>query len=197
MNTSELACPGCEAARNEVKALRFMPGCGSRLSLRSAGTTIVWSERRTNLRLHEIPAGVISLFPVVIYKEVCNSHVPAALSAQDLACALQRPSHRTGRGLSGRCFAVVSNPRVLVRLLPCQANRGGGIQRGSSCDRLLPFDWHPRILVMGVAPLAASDRGHFKSIARQEDCAGGTLRPGRESGSIVAAEAKSYDSRVT
>ena len=97
MNTSELACPGCEAARNEVKALRFMPGCGSRLSLRSAGTTIVWSERRTNLRLHEMTAGVISLFPVVIYNEVCNSHVPAALSAQDLACALQRPSHRTGR----------------------------------------------------------------------------------------------------
>ena len=50
---------------------------------------IAWSERRTNLRLHEIPAGVISLFPVVIYNEVCNSHVPAALSAQDLACALQ------------------------------------------------------------------------------------------------------------
>ena len=96
MNTSELACPGCEAARNEVKALRFMPGCGSRLSLRSAGTTIVWSERRTNLRLHEMTAGVISLFPVVIYNEVCNSHVPAALSVQDFACALQRPSHRTG-----------------------------------------------------------------------------------------------------
>ena len=30
MNTSELACPGREAARNEVKALRFTPGCGSR-----------------------------------------------------------------------------------------------------------------------------------------------------------------------
>jgi hypothetical protein len=46
------------------------------------------AERRTNLRLHEIPAGVISLFPVVIYNEICNSHVPAALSVQDLACAL-------------------------------------------------------------------------------------------------------------
>jgi hypothetical protein len=57
MNTSELACPGCEAARNEVKALRFTPGYGS------AGTTIFWSGRRTNLRLHEMPAGVISLFP--------------------------------------------------------------------------------------------------------------------------------------
>ena len=50
---------------------------------------------------------------------------------------------------------------------------------------------------MEVAPLAASHRGHFKSIARQEDCAGGALRPGRESGSIVAAEAKFYDLRVT
>ena len=38
-------------------------GYGSRLSLRSAGTTIAWSERRTNLRLHKITAGVISLFP--------------------------------------------------------------------------------------------------------------------------------------
>ena len=63
MNTSEPACPGCEAARNEVKALRLTPAYGSRLSLRSAGRTIAWSERRTNLRLHEMPAGVISLFP--------------------------------------------------------------------------------------------------------------------------------------
>ena len=35
-------------------------------------------ERRTNLRLHEMSAGVVSLFPVVIYNEVCNSHVPVA-----------------------------------------------------------------------------------------------------------------------
>jgi hypothetical protein len=31
------------------------------------------------------------------------------------------------------------------------------------------FNWPRRILVMEVAPLAASYRGHFKSIARQED----------------------------
>jgi hypothetical protein len=38
-------------------------GYGSRLSLRSAGTTIAWSERSTNLRLYEIAAGAIPLFP--------------------------------------------------------------------------------------------------------------------------------------
>ena len=38
-------------------------GYGSRLSLRSAGTTMAWSERSTNLRLWEIIAGSASLFP--------------------------------------------------------------------------------------------------------------------------------------
>src|SRR6516162_4650866 len=41
-------------------------GYGSRLSLRSAGTTIAWSARRTNLRLCEMAAGAISLFPIDI-----------------------------------------------------------------------------------------------------------------------------------
>jgi hypothetical protein len=36
-------------------------GYGSRLSLRSAGTTIAWSARSTNLRLCETAAGVISI----------------------------------------------------------------------------------------------------------------------------------------
>jgi hypothetical protein len=73
------------------------------------------AERRTNLRLHEIPAGVISLFPVVIYNEVCNSHVPAALSAQDLACALPRPSHRTGR----RSIPGGASPSCRTRVCWC------------------------------------------------------------------------------
>jgi hypothetical protein len=38
-------------------------GYGSRLSLRSAGTTIAWSVRSTNLRLCEIGPDGISLFP--------------------------------------------------------------------------------------------------------------------------------------
>jgi hypothetical protein len=42
-------------------------------------------ERRTNPRLCEMTAGAISLFRIVIYNEVCNPHVPAALSAQDFA----------------------------------------------------------------------------------------------------------------
>jgi len=37
-------------------------GYGSRLSLRSAGTTIAWSERSINPRLCEMTAGAISLF---------------------------------------------------------------------------------------------------------------------------------------
>jgi len=38
-------------------------GYGSRLSLRSAGTTMAWSKRSTNLRLQEIIAGCDPLFP--------------------------------------------------------------------------------------------------------------------------------------
>jgi hypothetical protein len=38
-------------------------GYGSRLSLRSAGTTMAWPERKTNLRLYEMTAGLVSLFP--------------------------------------------------------------------------------------------------------------------------------------
>jgi hypothetical protein len=38
-------------------------GYRSRLSLRSAGTTMAWSERSTNLRLYEIGPGAIPLFP--------------------------------------------------------------------------------------------------------------------------------------
>src|SRR5262249_25687086 len=36
-------------------------GYGSRLSLRSAGTTIAWPERSTNLRMYEIATGAISI----------------------------------------------------------------------------------------------------------------------------------------
>jgi len=43
--------------------------------------------------------------------------------------------------------------RVLVRLLRCQTNRGGRIQRCSSCDSRVQFDSHPWILVAKVAPL--------------------------------------------
>jgi hypothetical protein len=53
-------------------------GYGSRLSLRSAGTTIAWSERSTNLRLYEISAGAISLLRIVIYNEFCNCNVSVA-----------------------------------------------------------------------------------------------------------------------
>jgi hypothetical protein len=38
-------------------------GYGSRLSLRSAGTTMAWSARSTNLRLWEKIAGPDRLFP--------------------------------------------------------------------------------------------------------------------------------------
>jgi hypothetical protein len=66
-------------------------------------------ERRTNPRLCEMTAGAISLFRVVIYNEVCNPHVPAALSAQDLA---RQHARTRAAGASSiylaRRFAVVS-----------------------------------------------------------------------------------------
>jgi hypothetical protein len=65
-------------------------GYGSRLSLRSAGTTMAWPERRTNRRLYERTAGAISLFPIVIYNDLCNSHVSLASSAQILFTAIPR-----------------------------------------------------------------------------------------------------------
>jgi len=101
-----------------VKALRFTPGYGSRLLLRSAGTTIACSERTTNLRLHEMTAGVISLFP---------------------ACYLQWVLQLTRAGrietlkiLPARCRC--HHELAVERLLPCQANRGGRIRRCSLCD---------------------------------------------------------------
>jgi len=103
-------------------------------------------------------AGVISLFPVVIYNEICNSHVSAALSAQDFA-----RQHARSAPLEPRTFEQVIDPsraalrrrgerRVLLRLCRGQTNRGGRIQRRSSRDRLVPFNSHPRILVTKVAP---------------------------------------------
>jgi hypothetical protein len=60
-------------------------GYGSRLSLRSAGTTIAWPERGTNLRLWEPIAGSAPLFRVVINNEWRNSNVSSvrARSAAD------------------------------------------------------------------------------------------------------------------
>src|SRR5262245_11976504 len=45
------------------------------LSRGSAGTTIAWSARRINLRLCEMTAGAISLFPIDINNGNCNSNV--------------------------------------------------------------------------------------------------------------------------
>jgi hypothetical protein len=54
------------------------------------------------------------------------------------------------------------------------------------------FDPRPRFPVTKVAPLVACHRGQFKRIVREELC----VLAGRLT-SIVAADAKSYDSRVT
>jgi len=76
-------------------------------------------DRSTNLRLHEMTAGVISLFP---------------------ACYLQWVLQLTRAGrietlkiLPARCRC--HHELAVERLLPCQANRGGRIRRCSSCDR--------------------------------------------------------------
>jgi hypothetical protein len=88
------------------------------LSRGSAVTTIARRERRTNLRLREMTAGVISLFPIDINNDFCNSHVPAAL--------------RRSRFCLRVAAAIPIEPAV-ERLLPCQANRGGCMRRCSSC----------------------------------------------------------------
>jgi len=46
------------------------------------------SER--NQQLYERTAGAISLFPIVIYNDFCNSHVSLASSAQILFTAIPR-----------------------------------------------------------------------------------------------------------
>jgi len=54
---------------------RGSSGYGSRLSLRSAGTTMAWAERRINLRLWEMAAEAIPLFRIVINNGEFNSSV--------------------------------------------------------------------------------------------------------------------------
>jgi hypothetical protein len=92
-------------------------------------------ERRTNPRLCEMTAGAISLFRVVIYNEVCNPHVPAALSAQDLA---RQHARTRAAGASSiylaRRFAVVSTGLCWCVCCAAKQTRGGRIQRCSSCD---------------------------------------------------------------
>jgi len=106
--------------------------------------------------------------------------VPAGLSAQDFA---KQHARTPAAGAAVTFELVVDLSRaalrrrvdrsVLVRLLRCQTNRGGRIQRCSWCDSRVRFDPRPRFPVTKVAPLVACHRGHFK-----EDRAGGALRPG-------------------
>jgi hypothetical protein len=109
-------------------------------------------ERRTNLRLCEIGPDGISLFRVVIYNEVCNPHVPARLSAEDLpACC---GCHHWSSIHPAQRFAIVS-----TGLCWCvsQTTRGGRVQRcfcatavrvrsapTVSCDQSLRRWWHAR-----------------------------------------------------
>ena len=60
-------------------------GYGSRLSLRSAGTTIVWSARRPTCGCTKRPLRHFHCFRIVIYNDFCNSDVLAASRAQDYA----------------------------------------------------------------------------------------------------------------
>jgi hypothetical protein len=116
--------------------------------------------------------------------------VPVALSAQDFACLLQLSSLVVdpSRAALRRRVEV----RVLVRLLRCQTNRGGRIQRCSWCDsRARSIRVHGflrRRLRRWWRAIAVT----LKRIVREEL---GVLA-GRLA-SIVAADAKSYDSCVT
>ena len=74
-------------------------------------------DRRTNLRLHEMTAGVISLFPA------CYLWVLQLTRAGRI---------ETLKILPARCRC--HHELAVERLSPCQANRGGRIRRCSSCD---------------------------------------------------------------
>ena|SRR5262245_15280033 len=66
---------GCPVAgTHDHRRWLWVPALPS-LSRGSAGTTIAWSARRINLRLCEMTAGAISLFPIDINNGNCNSNV--------------------------------------------------------------------------------------------------------------------------
>ena len=122
--------------------------------------------------------------------------MPAGLSAQDLA---KQHARRRAAAAAIAFELVVDLSRaalrrrvdrsVLVRL-PNKPRRPHSTL--FFVRRPCAFDPRPRFPVTKVAPLVARHRGHFKKIVREELCVlGGRLT------SIVAADAKSYDSRVT
>ena len=79
-------------------------------------------DRRTNLRLHEMTAGVISLFPACYLQwvlQLTRAGRPETLKILPARC---------------RCHPI---ELPVERLLPCQANRGGRMRRCSSCDSLI------------------------------------------------------------
>ena len=122
--------------------------------------------------------------------------MPAGLSAQDFA---KQHARRRAAGAAVTFELVVYLSRaalrrrvdrsVLVRL-PNKPRRPHSTL--FFVRQPWVFDPRPRFPVTKVAPLVARHHGHFKSIVREELCVlGGRLT------SIVAADAKSYDSRVT
>ena len=96
-----LPSPSCFETRRSAFGLRKRlrsRRAAMLLSMRARGTQRTWAAeapalasrcdapqhegegRRTNLRVYEIAAGAISLFPVVIYNDFCNSRVSGAPS---------------------------------------------------------------------------------------------------------------------
>src|SRR5262245_5336480 len=66
-----------KAGTHDHRRWLWVPALPS-LSRGSAGTTIAWSERSTNLRLCEMTAGQFHCLWIVIYNEWCNSNVSVA-----------------------------------------------------------------------------------------------------------------------
>jgi hypothetical protein len=133
----------CDAPQHE--------GDGARRILAKTNPSGIWpneAKRGACARAKDQPAAVRNdrrrnfiCFRIVIYNEVCNPHVPAGLSTQDFA-----KQHARGRAaaaaitfelvvhLSRAALRCRVDRSMLVRLLLCQTNRGGRIQRCSSCD---------------------------------------------------------------
>jgi hypothetical protein len=141
------------------------------------GSMRVWSARSTNLRLHEMTAGAISLFPVVIYNDVCNSHVPVASNAQDFA--KQQHACRHAAAAARHIQANPPSARAALRRRVERSHVGASVTRSNKPSRphsTLFFVQQPCVRFAlrdardGIAPPAACHRSRSKRIAREELC---------------------------
>jgi hypothetical protein len=182
------------------------PSCAAMLLSMRAGAPRIWptkptvilaerSQASTNQQLYEMTAGLPSLFPACSLQGMVQPTRAGRIERSRFCKATRSQTRRwSGRHIRTRRPSIPrgASPScrpVCVRL-PNKPRRPHSTLFfvRQSCA----FDPRPRFPVTKVAPLVARHRGHFKRIVREELCVlGGRLT------SIVAADAKSYDSRVT